>query len=38
MTVIIDKNGVIQFITLGAGMYLEEALNYAIELNKKSNR
>lgn len=38
MTVIIDKNGVIQFITLGAGIYLEEALNYAIELNKKSNR
>ena len=34
MTVVIDKNGVIQHISLGAGAYLEESLNFALDLNK----
>jgi thiol-disulfide isomerase/thioredoxin len=37
MTVVIDKNGVIQHISLGAGAYFEESLNFALDLNKKSN-
>lgn len=35
MTVVLDKNSVIQFISLGSGTYLDEALSFAIELNSK---
>lgn len=31
MTVVIDKGGLISFATLGAGSYLEEALNHAVD-------
>jgi len=37
MTVVIDKNGVIQHISLGAGTYFEESLNFALDLKKKPN-
>jgi thiol-disulfide isomerase/thioredoxin len=34
-TAVIDKSGVIRFITIGSGSYQEEALNFALELDKK---
>ncbi len=35
MTAVLDRNGVVRFVTIGGGSYLDEALNIAVELNKK---
>ena len=34
-TAVIDRSGIIRFITIGSGSYQEEALNFALELDKK---
>jgi len=34
-TAVIDRTGVIRFVTIGGGSYQEEALNFALELDKK---
>lgn len=34
MTVVLDGEGTVQFVTLGSGSYLEEALNFSLNLQK----
>lgn len=38
MTVVVDSSGTIQFVTLGSGSYLEEALKFALNLEKSKKK